>query len=200
MKRYHCTGAALLSGAILALAVALIAAPAEAGGGFNQPTRVERAQFSRSETIEVSGVISLDHPIFLAEGVTLTLIGDEIRIGGNVRIEGPGTFVVRTAEQAATAGGSPDETLAPQTAKAEPSVASVRQVGGQLRFVLSRPSPVALELFDPQGRRVRQHDLGALPAGDHQLDLAAWGLQRGLYLYRLTSGAERYVGKTLQLN
>jgi hypothetical protein len=58
-----------------------------------------------------------------------------------------------------------------------------------------------LELFDISGRRVVARAVGALGAGHHALDLAEGRrLPAGLYLLRLTQGAEARVVRTTVLD
>jgi hypothetical protein len=57
-------------------------------------------------------------------------------------------------------------------------------------FTLPVPAPARLELLDVSGRRVAEHEVGALGAGRHRVSLASGPrLAPGLYLVRLTQGA-----------
>jgi hypothetical protein len=84
------------------------------------------------------------------------------------------TFLAQNAPNPATAGGTTT-----------------------IRFGLARGGAVALDVFDPQGRRVRRLASGAFPAGLHQ---AAWDgrddhgapLGAGLYFYRLSTPEGRF--------
>jgi hypothetical protein len=65
--------------------------------------------------------------------------------------------------------------------------------GGRLsvEFVLTRPLPARIELLDVAGRVVAKREVGSLGVGRHTLDLASGRtLPAGLYLVRLTQGAE----------
>ena len=68
-----------------------------------------------------------------------------------------------------------------------------------LRFTLSRPSHIRLELFDLLGRRLDLLTDGFLPAGPHQILFNAAHLSTGVYLYRLTSVSEEKTLKMLLL-
>lgn len=54
-----------------------------------------------------------------------------------------------------------------------------------IEFSLAEQSRVELEVYDIQGRRVRQDDLGVLPAGIRRIDFDGRDLGQGLYLYRV---------------
>lgn len=53
---------------------------------------------------------------------------------------------------------------------------------------LKEATEVALQLFGPQGRLLRQQALGQLPAGNHRLDIGLDGLPDGAYLLRVQTG------------
>jgi hypothetical protein len=72
---------------------------------------------------------------------------------------------------------------------------------GSLRYTLdlSRRAPVALRLFDPRGRMVRQVARGTLPAGVHQGLWNASGLAQGLYFLRLDTGGSTTTARVVLL-
>jgi hypothetical protein len=75
--------------------------------------------------------------------------------------------------------------------------------GGRLTvsFALPGAGPARLELLDVSGRRVAAREVGALGAGRHVVDLAAERrLTPGLYLVRLTRGAEARVARMTVLD
>ncbi len=55
----------------------------------------------------------------------------------------------------------------------------------QLRYALARPSRVALEVYDVQGRIVATRPLGVQSAGTQQTTFTRGSLGAGLYLYRI---------------
>ncbi len=68
--------------------------------------------------------------------------------------------------------------------------------GTRLSFALGAPAEVSATVFDVRGRRVRTLDAGALGAGPHTLrwdgrDRAGRSVAPGVYVVRLTAGAER---------
>jgi photosystem II stability/assembly factor-like uncharacterized protein len=65
--------------------------------------------------------------------------------------------------------------------------------GTAIRFALPSAQPVALELFDVQGRLVRSLATGLHPAGEHEItwdgrDAAGREVSAGVYFYRLATG------------
>jgi len=66
----------------------------------------------------------------------------------------------------------------------------------EIRYRLSRPAWVALEVFDGRGRRVRAARPVYRRAGEHAAVLDAAGLAPGPYLYRLSLGGETFSGET----
>ena len=54
-----------------------------------------------------------------------------------------------------------------------------------IEFALGEEARVELEVYDVQGRLVRQHDLGMQAAGTCQIDFDAQDLGQGIYLYRV---------------
>ncbi|GAB5534718.1 MAG: hypothetical protein Rubg2KO_09670 [Rubricoccaceae bacterium] len=60
-----------------------------------------------------------------------------------------------------------------------------------VRVELPRAAPLTVEVFDAFGRRVRQLEAAQRPAGRHDLALDADGLAAGVYLVRMTTGADR---------
>jgi serine protease AprX len=70
-----------------------------------------------------------------------------------------------------------------------------------ISFSLTGPAEIRIELFDPQGRRVKVVEGGARSAGQGNLRLSGSGLPSGLYLYRLLSESrEIAAGKLIYLN
>jgi len=59
----------------------------------------------------------------------------------------------------------------------------------RLSFELPENSPVSIELYDIQGKRIYQRDLGKLASGSHQLELNSTSLRlaEGYYLVRLAT-------------
>jgi hypothetical protein len=75
--------------------------------------------------------------------------------------------------------------------------------GARMRVHFSLPSadPAKLELFDLSGRRVAERVVGSLGAGHHVVDLAqGHRLPAGLYLLRLTQGADARVARAAVLD
>lgn len=69
-----------------------------------------------------------------------------------------------------------------------------------LRFSLDRTSPVTIDVFDPNGRRVWNTHWSALTAGDHVVPFVAdrrgrRALPNGVYLYRVTADGISETGK-----
>ncbi len=58
-----------------------------------------------------------------------------------------------------------------------------------VRYSLSDPSPVRLDVFDLLGRRVATVFDGVETAGDHTVQFDAGGLASGIYLYRIRAGS-----------
>ena len=73
-----------------------------------------------------------------------------------------------------------------------------------LRVTLPRPSPVRMEVFDVQGRRVRSVDYGTLAAGAHalgwdgRLDRGA-GAGAGIYWISVRAGDQKFVRQVVRL-
>ena len=66
-----------------------------------------------------------------------------------------------------------------------------------VRFSLPGGAPARLELLDVAGRRIAPHEVGA---GQHTLDLGeGHRLAPGLYLVRLTPGANTHTTRALVL-
>jgi uncharacterized repeat protein (TIGR03806 family) len=68
-----------------------------------------------------------------------------------------------------------------------------------IRFTLSHPSHIRLELFDLLGQRLDLLTDGFLRAGPHQILFNAAHLSSGVYIYRLTSDSEERTLKMLLL-
>lgn len=63
-------------------------------------------------------------------------------------------------------------------------------------FALPSDAPATIELFDLAGRRVAERAVGSLGPGSHLVDLAAGRrLPAGIYLVRLTRGAQRLTAR-----
>ncbi|BBM69972.1 T9SS type A sorting domain-containing protein [Rhodothermus marinus] len=58
----------------------------------------------------------------------------------------------------------------------------------QVRFFLSEPAAVRVQLFDVLGREVRRADYGVRGAGEQVVVLDTGGLARGVYVVRLSAG------------
>jgi len=74
--------------------------------------------------------------------------------------------------------------------------------GGALtvHFTLPTSAPGRLELVDVSGRRVVEREVGSLGSGPHSLDLGTGQhLAPGLYLVRLTQGANAHVARVVVL-
>lgn len=69
----------------------------------------------------------------------------------------------------------------------------------QIRFVLSAPGDIRLDVFTLAGRHVATLAAGAFDAGEHTADFTAAGLPSGLYLYRLEAGGQALVRSMLLL-
>jgi hypothetical protein len=81
---------------------------------------------------------------------------------------------------------------------AQPNPAVGSRLGVQ--FALPDATPARLELLDVSGRRVVEREVGALGPGWHTVDLAAGRrLATGLYLVRLTKGADVRVSRVVVL-
>ncbi len=79
----------------------------------------------------------------------------------------------------------PAATLALQGARPNPAVRG----GLRVAFTLAERGPVRIEIFDPAGRRVLTRDLGDLPPGPHEVDLARpAGTRPGTCFIRLRQG------------
>jgi len=61
---------------------------------------------------------------------------------------------------------------------------------GRLRYTVPEAGPVRLVLYDALGREVAVLAEGAVPAGTHEAVLDAAGLTPGVYVVRLTAGAD----------
>jgi hypothetical protein len=75
--------------------------------------------------------------------------------------------------------------------------------GGRMlvHFALPGDGPAKLELFDLAGRCVVSRDVGALGAGRHAEDLSSGaGLPAGIYLVRLTRGADHRLVRVAMLD
>ena len=73
-----------------------------------------------------------------------------------------------------------------------------------IRFVVAEESPVALEIFDLRGQRIRALVNERRPAGNHEvywdgMDGAGRSVPSGTYFYRLTVGDFRTTNKMLLL-
>jgi hypothetical protein len=66
-----------------------------------------------------------------------------------------------------------------------------------IEYALPEASHVALEIYDPLGRKVRTLVDDARDAGIHREVLEARDLPSGLYVYRLTAGVFRDMRKLL---
>jgi len=64
-----------------------------------------------------------------------------------------------------------------------------------LKITLPAAAPVEVVVYDLSGRRVATPFAGALPAGDHRLVVDTSALPAGVYLYRVTAGADVAVKK-----
>lgn len=97
---------------------------------------------------------------------------------------------------------APDiRTGAPEPRAAEGLALAVRNPAVDrlsVRFRLAESSSATLEVLDLGGRRVARRSVGGLGAGDHTLELAR-GIGPGVYLVRLTQGAERITTKAAVL-
>ncbi len=58
-----------------------------------------------------------------------------------------------------------------------------------IRYELTRPSAVRLDVFDTRGRQVMALVDASLPVGRYEVPVTTQGLPAGQYFYRLTSGA-----------
>ena len=102
--------------------------------------------------------------------------------GGNNSIFEPDTWELRFESPAVSvdppvAGGRPRL----MGATPNPSSGAMR-----ISFALVGRSPATLELFDPAGRRLAQHEVGSLGPGPHAWSIPeAANLPAGLYLVRL---------------
>ncbi len=72
----------------------------------------------------------------------------------------------------------------------------------EIRFTLAREGPVALDIFDPAGRKVRSLASGPLAPGAHAIawdgtDEAGQRLPSGLYLYRLEADGRSLTRKMM---
>jgi hypothetical protein len=75
--------------------------------------------------------------------------------------------------------------------------ASPNPSGGELHvaFSLSDDQPATLELFDLTGRRLANRAVGGLGPGAHRVSLGPQRLPAGVYLVRLTRGADVLLAK-----
>src|SRR5438093_6625127 len=74
----------------------------------------------------------------------------------------------------------------------------------RIGFGIPRPGRVSLEIYDQQGRRVRELVRGNLPAGQHEArwdgrDVGGRRVSSGLYFYRLDADGRRLTGKVFAL-
>jgi len=71
----------------------------------------------------------------------------------------------------------------------------------RLEFTLPSAGTVWLEVFDPAGRRVANHEFPALDTGPQILEIApGTRLRAGVYFVRLRFGAERRTARLVVLN
>jgi TRAP-type uncharacterized transport system substrate-binding protein len=64
-------------------------------------------------------------------------------------------------------------------------------------FTLSAAQPTRVEVFDLAGRRVALLADGWRAAGSHEVVFTAAGLASGAYVFQVTAGSERAVGRLL---
>jgi hypothetical protein len=69
----------------------------------------------------------------------------------------------------------------------------------RFRFELPAPGPIAIDVFDVAGRRVGASIRGWRPAGPHETTWDARGLAPGVYLARLTAGAQSAVIRVIRV-
>jgi len=80
------------------------------------------------------------------------------------------------------------------------AIAGAQPIGDQVRFRfdLPAPGPIVIDVFDVAGRRAAESISGSWPAGSHEMTWDARGLGAGVYLARLTAGAERAVVRVVR--
>ena len=57
------------------------------------------------------------------------------------------------------------------------------------KYQLPQRSEVSLTVYNVMGQAVKRFDLGAQPAGYHQISWNGSALPNGIYFYRLTAGS-----------
>jgi len=114
-----------------------------------------------------------------------------VDINGNVS-----GFAVLGPGQTTDVGGAGPLVFAFAGALSNPIVGSHLQV----QFVLPDATPARLEFFDVAGHRVAWRDVGALGAGRHTVELSWDKRLSGVYLMRLTRGANQLSRRITVLN
>ncbi len=79
------------------------------------------------------------------------------------------------------------------------SVPNPSQGEARIRFVLSRPTFVTLDVYDVMGRQVRRLLGGARPAGVHEVRFDGQGLAPGQYFYQLTTAEGAAITRAMTL-
>ena len=65
----------------------------------------------------------------------------------------------------------------------------------EVRFSLSQPGPVELNVYDVLGRRVATQNLGRMPSGEYGVPFDGSALPSGIYFYRIKLGDRTFTGK-----
>ena len=115
---------------------------------------------------------------------------------------GPLDIYAQRVGPAGLLGGTVDAPQAPAVALALDAVHPNPWRGGSLlvQFTLPTTAPARLELLDVAGRRVASHEIGSQGPGRHTVELGErQHLASGLYLVRLTQGANVRVARAVML-
>ena len=116
--------------------------------------------------------------------------------GGNNSIFEPDTWELRFESPAVTVG-PPATGERPRLMGATPNPSSGAM---RISFALVGRSPATLELFDPAGRRLAQHEVGSLGPGPHAWSIPeAANLPAGLYLVRLRGPGVDLVARAVHI-
>ena len=124
---------------------------------------------------------------------TVTLGGMSLYVGGGFRDH--------LAAIVTTPADAPQGPPAAKTALLLRNLPNPAYRATAIRFALSRPEKVTLQVFDLAGREVRVLVAGErLEAGNHERHLDTTALPPGVYLYRLRAGAQQQTQRLLVIH